>query len=171
MSVVRFLDRSRALLPISCTSVALLDRDVKDETIANWEAERNHVALAEFQRHEQTIDYLPWTPEVAFVDFLRNHRQTALRLIQQYFHNVHLNYGNADIGDIPAAAGSEQRNRCKTAFRNVVARIAGALPNDSEADVRKALIRLFAQWYWDNERAAVLQLVGPHLAAAMRRQQ
>ena len=168
MSVVRFLDRSRALLPVSCTSIALLDRDVKDETIAEWRKQQNHAALAEFQRHQHTIDYLPWTPEVGLVDFLRNHGPTALQGIRQHFNNHHLTIRPDDIGQIPTASGGEQRTRCKAAVLNVIQRIAAALPNETELDVKKGLFRVFSQWYWDNNSGAVLALIGPHLAAAMR---
>lgn len=170
MSVVRFLDRSRALLPAACTSVALLDRDVKDETITRWQTQHDHAALAEFQRHEDTINYLPWTPEVGLIEFLQNNREAAVRAIRQHFNSNHLNIHAADIGDIPDVPGAEQRNRCKTATKNVIRRISAALPNDSEDEVRKGLFRMFAQWYWDNNRQTVLQLIGPYLAEAMRAQ-
>lgn len=171
MSVVRFLERSRALLPIGCTSVAFLDQDVKQEAVKKWNSDQNHVALAEFKKHENTIAYLPWTPEVAFIDFLKNHKQTALKLIRAHYKNIHINYHDGDIGVVPAAAGGAQRNFCKTAFRNIITRIADGLPNDSEADVRKVLTRVFAQWYWENNKAAVLQLIGPYLNAAMKSHQ
>lgn len=168
MSVVRFLDRSRALLPLSCTSVAFLDQDVKQETVEQWRKEKNHTALAEFQKHEQTIDYLPWTPEVAFIDFLKQNRLEAIKLIKKKFNNILLNYVDADIGDIPVKNGSEQRKLCKAAFQRVIAKIASGLPNETEADVRKGLIRLFAQWYWEKDSAKVLQLIGPQLTQAMK---
>ncbi|APA89286.1 ATP-binding protein [Paraburkholderia sprentiae WSM5005] len=166
ISVVRFLARSRALLPPTTVSVALLDNDVKTETIAGWRAQQNHAALAEFQAHERTIDYLPWTPEVGLVEYLGNGGDAQLH-IRQHFNNHHLQVRPQDIGDIPPAAGGEQRRACKAAVQRVVRHIAGALPNESEVQVQKALFQLFSKWHFDKNRASVLQLFGPLLTQAL----
>lgn len=166
ISVVRFLERSQALLPITCRSVALLDRDVKDETLMAWRQQQNHTALAEFQKHEDAIDFLPWTPEVGLVDYFQNNRDHARTAIRRHFNNNHLEINTKDLRDIPAT-GSEQRNGCKSAVQSIVRRIAAALPNESELDVRKGLFRVFAQWHWENNRASVMRLLGPHIAGAI----
>lgn len=163
ISVVRFLARSRAMLPLSTKSVALLDNDVKSETIAQWRAQQNHAALAEFQAHQQTIDYLPWTPEVGLVEYLRNGAANAQRAIREKFNNHHLFVRAQDIGDIPPAPGGEQRRACKAAVQRVVNHIAAALPNDGPDQVLKDLFQLFAKWHFDNDRGSVQQLFGPML--------
>lgn len=163
ISVVRFLTRSRALLPLSTASFALLDQDVKAENVAAWEYDDNYAALAEFQQHEDQINYLPWTPEVGLIEFLRNHSTTAERELRQYFNDHRLSIRMHDMGVIPVAAGGEQRRACKAAVSRVANHLVTCLPNANDDQVRKALFSIFAKWYFDRDRAAVMGLMGPLL--------
>ncbi|AFQ50562.1 AAA family ATPase [Burkholderia cepacia] len=163
ISVVRFLARSRALLPPRTTSVALLDNDVKTENVASWRRENKHALLAEFQQHENSIQYLPWTSEVGVVQFLRDGAANAQRRIRDHFNNHHLQVRQQDIGEIPAEAGGDQRRACKAATQRVIDHIADALPNESESHVHKVLFQIFATWYFETNQAAVMGLIGPML--------
>lgn len=164
ISVVRFLTRSRALLPRTTVSFAFLDQDVKSENISQWERERNHAALAEFQQHENVINYLPWTPEVGLIEYLRDPAASAERALREHFHDHRLSIRQQDIGAIPQTAGGEQRRACKAAVSRVVDYVVTSLPNENEDHVRKALFSVFAQWYFDSNRASVMELISPMLA-------
>jgi len=158
MSVVRHLASSDALLAQNIKTSALLDGDVKTETVAQWTANGNHAMLAEFQAQQGRINYLPWTPEVGLVDYLRvpgNVAQTALR--QQFGNNL-LAIRSNDIGVIPAAPGGAQRNACKTAVANVVSHLATMLPTFAESEIRRRLFAQYATWYFPQNLAAVMPL-------------
>ena len=161
ISVVRFLTRSQALLPRSTTSSALLDQDVKAETLVAWENEHNHAALAEFQRYEDKIKYLPWTPEVGLIEYLRHHSANAERALREHFNDHRLSVRQQDIGQIPYAPGGEQRKACKAAVSRVVSHLVESLPNEDEKQVRKGLFGIFAKWHFDTNRAAVMELIAP----------
>lgn len=163
MSVIRFLSRSAAILPIGTRTSALLDHDVQAESVQQWTAANNFVALAEFQRLGAQIGYLPWTPEVGLVNFLTDISADAQRRIREYFSDHRLALRQQDIGQIPTLSGGEQRDACKRAVKNVAANIASSLPNQNMEQVRKALFELFAKWYFDNQRASVMQLLGPRI--------
>jgi hypothetical protein len=141
-----------------------LDLDVKDENVREWEVRRNHTRLAEFQRHGNRINYLPWTPEVGLIEFLRDHRADAERAVRQHFGDNRLSIRVQDIGHIPGNAGKEQRDACKTAVSRVTDHLVPYLANAGEEHARRGLFRVFAKWYFDRNRAAVMALIGPLVA-------
>jgi len=64
-----------------------LDYDVKTETVAGWTAAANYAMLAEFQAHAGRIQYLPWTPEVGLVSYLRQPGGVAEQALRHHFGN------------------------------------------------------------------------------------
>jgi len=164
ISVVRFLERSDAFLPPSTTSAALLDLDVKDENLRDWQTNRQYPMLAEFQRHENRIRYLPWTPEVGLIEFLRGNGTGAEREIRQHFNDQRLSIRTQDIGNIPGNAGKEQRDACKSAVSRVIKHLTTYIQNTNEEQVRRGLFRVFAKWYFDNNQNTIMELLGPLVA-------
>lgn len=161
ISVVRFLEHSDALLPPSTRSSSLLDLDVKEESVREWQAQRNHIMLAEFQRHGNRINYLPWTPEVGLVEFIRNPNNRAEHFFREHFGNNRLSIQFNDIGDIPPNPGGPQRHACKAAVSRIVDRLVPHFPNEDDGYVRKGVFQTFAKWYFNTHRDAVMQLMGP----------
>ena len=164
MNVIRFLGRSRALLPTSTRSHALLDEDVQQETVAQWQTAANHTMLAELQQFDAHIAFLPWTPEVGLVEFLRNPAADAQRKVREHYADHRITIRAQDIGQIPANPGAEQRHASKAATRRVSEHIASLLPNADADQVRKILFELFASWHFSANQAQVMALLGPRLA-------
>lgn len=160
LNVVRHLEGSDALLaPVTKTS-ALLDADVRTETVASWTAANNHVMLAEFQALQNRIQYLPWTPEVGLVEYLRLPNSYAQQQLRQHFGNHLLAVRAVDIGAIPQAAGADQRKACKTAVTNVVTHFKTLLPNRSSEEIRRHLFAVLATYHFGQHQAAVMTLFG-----------
>lgn len=164
--VVRFLAHSRAFLPSSTRCFAMLDQDVTTETLTAWENERNHAMLAEFQENRATINYLPWTPEVGLIGYLRDHRVDAERAIRERFNDHRLSIRQDNIGQIPKVAGGEQRRACKAAVSRMVSHLVESLPNEDDEHVRKAVFGVFATWHFNTNRDAMMELIGPLVAGA-----
>lgn len=164
INVVRYLSRAQAQLPSTTRVYALLDQDVSTETIQQWRADRNHERLAEFQQFEGMINYLPWTPEVGLIDFLRQPQANAIQLLRAHYFNNVLTVPHALFQDVVAAPGPEQRRTCKTAVARVSAHVAEFLPNVSAEEVRKALHEVFAKWYFDHNGNAAMGLIAPLIA-------
>lgn len=160
MSVVRHLAGSDAVLPATTRTSALLDQDVKSESVADWHAAGNHAMLAEFQRHAGRVQYLPWTPEVGLVSYLKLPNDEAQQAFRQSFVNQLLTVQVDDIGVIPAAGGGLQRKACKKAVSNVAERFANQLPMMTTTEVRRRMFSVFASWFFTKNRAAVMQLFG-----------
>ena len=163
MSVVRHLAGSDAVLPQSTRATALLDADVKTETLANWQAEKNHTALAEFQKHQKRLAYLPWTPEVGLVDFFQQPDGYAEDKFRDHFGKHNLLIRNQDIGAIPNQSGGPQRQACKRAVNAVAQHFHTALPNLSEREIRRNMFAVFAKDYFEKNRNKALALFGPML--------
>ena len=160
MSVVRHLAGSDALLAQTTRTSALLDADVKNESVAAWTTANNHALLAEFQAQIGRIQYLPWTPEVGLVNYLRQPGRVAEQELRQHFGNNLLTIQQADIGNIPANPGGEQRRACKQAVTNVVGNLAVLLPTLSENEVRRRVFAVFATWHFSHNQASVMPLFG-----------
>lgn len=69
--VVDFLEQHKLLHRPNIASYAVLDRDVKDENVAQWEASKNYAKPAWLQQFPNELKYLPWTPEVGIVELCR----------------------------------------------------------------------------------------------------
>lgn len=161
ISVVRFLPRSGALLPVNTKSYALLDQDVETETLANWREHENFDLLAEFQRLDGKIKYLPWTPEVGLINFLSQNRILAQRQIREELNCPAYSLPQAILANIPNIAGGAQRDACKNIVKSICSEIGGLRPNNSDDTVRKTLFTIFARWYFENHRGAAMGLFSP----------
>lgn len=164
INVVRFLARSHALLPASTSVSALLDQDVKAESVVDWQTNKKYAVLDEFQQNEGKINYLPWTPEVGFIEYLNNPSANALNSIRMHFGNSQITIRNQDIGVIPNIRGGEQRKACKAAVDRIIEHLRLFLPNWNYSQVKKDLFGIFAKWYFENNRAAAMSLFGPLIA-------
>jgi energy-coupling factor transporter ATP-binding protein EcfA2 len=164
MSVVRHLAGSDAVLPATTKTGALLDGDVKTETVTGWTNASNHAMLAEFEAHATRIQYLPWTPEVAFVEFLKQPGGLSEQAFRQHFSNHLLTVNQQDIGVIPAIAGGDQRKACKAAVSNVAQRFQALLPGLGESELRRRMFGVFVDWCFPRHRPAVMQTFGALVA-------
>src|SRR5581483_12090796 len=111
-------------------------------------AAANHAMLAELQQFAGQIGFLPWTPEVGLVEFLRNPAADAQRKVREHYADHRITIRPQDIGQIPANAGAEKRQACKAATRRVSEYIASLLPNADADQVRKNLFELFGAWHF-----------------------
>lgn len=162
MSVVRFLSHGRSSLPALTKCRALLDADVKDETVVEWRASNKHSLLAEFQALGADLHYLPWTPEVGLMEYLSQPQvEAALRL---KFGDQRLRIRAEDVGQIPAQAGSAKRKACKQAVARITAYISALRPALTEEIVERSLYEVFAEWQFAQNRPEVMRLFGQLVA-------
>jgi hypothetical protein len=157
--VVMFLDQNRAVLPGHVKQQAVLDADVKDETLKAWNASKNHKQLAKFQKLSEKISYLPFTPEVGLISFIADDVsgfQTKLR--QRFADNqIHIvsivaTYNNA----LPSKA---LRDECKRIQADLIAYLEQKTQR-SEETVREMLCGVFAQASWAKYKPNFMQLLG-----------
>ena len=161
INVVRFLARSSALFPITTKSSALLDLDVKAENVQQWQDDKNYVALAEFAALAGKIQFLPWTPEVALVEYLSNPVANAQQKMRQDLGNNLLQLNQQDLLTDPQHVGGTKRKACKAAIRKISTQLNAASPNHSIDGIKKILFCQFAKWYFDQKKPQIAALLGP----------
>ncbi|WP_108445330.1 ATP-dependent nuclease [Halomonas denitrificans] len=159
LSVIRFLDSSDALLPRMTQASALLDADVKDETLAELRRSQSHERLQEFQRQQRRTFFLPFTPECSMVEFLRDFQDQARQLLRDEFQDHRLGIPNC-FGRVPMQPGGEQRRLAKDAMKDFFAAFSANLADMGEREFQKKFYEIFAKWYFDNNRGQVMQLIG-----------
>ncbi len=161
-NVVSFLTRSEGLVGNSTKICALLDGDVQD-TIATWRANNNHVALANFQRHESKIFFLPWAPEVRIVDWLQADPAEAQRKLRAFFDNNRITVRGTDYNAVVAKSGADRRRASKVALREFVNKINSVSAETSFNETEKAIYKVFSNDVFSLERGLMMQLFSPIL--------
>lgn len=161
-NVVSFLTRSEGLVGNSTKICALLDGDVLD-TIDTWRTNNNHVALANFQRHEAKIFFLPWAPEVRIVDWLQANPADAQRTLRSFFNNNRITVRGSDFNAVVAKSGGERRKASKNALRDFVANVNSISAETSFNETEKGIYRVFSNEVFSLERESMMQLFGPVL--------
>lgn len=160
--VVRFLSQHGAILPPGTSSFALLDNDVREETLATWQANQNYDQLRSFARLGDRIDYLPWTPEVGIVTYLRDERLDAERRLRRHFSDPHININISDLSGLHGLAGAPLRRMSKQVLSRVCETISRSVAKDVNV-VSQGICEVFAQRYFASSRSAVLRLLGRKL--------
>jgi ABC-type cobalamin/Fe3+-siderophores transport system ATPase subunit len=159
-AVVRFLPRSMALLPERVLAHALLDADVQQETIAAWTVAGNHIALSEYQRLGEKVQFLPFTPEVGLVEHLLANAPDAQQKIRATFTNNQLRIDPTTFEILPPA-GAPQRDAAKRIVRSLARSLAGRVVNRSPEDITRVLFQHFAAAYFASHRQPVMELMTP----------
>ena len=160
--VVHFLKHHDATQPAGVRSVALLDADVKDETVREWMANENHQRLSWFEELGDQIQYLPWTPEVGLIHTFRSERNESEADLKAHFNDHQIVLDRQDFDDIPQAPGCEQRRHCKNIFweiRRDICRVTAL----SQEEVERGLCEVFAKRYFETNQEPTLQLLNPML--------
>jgi hypothetical protein len=161
--VISFLAHHKAILPARTKSYALLDKDVEDETVANWKSSNNYARLKELEDVKGKVDYLAWTPEVGIVSFLRDHRADAERDLRDYFGDPSLVIDSSWFSGLEALLPAQMRQRCKAIHGNVVNLIADATARSYDDSLR-SLSEIFAKRYFTTSKSAAMNLLAGKLS-------
>lgn len=107
--VVAFMGQNRAVLPDHCGQHSFLDADVSAETLQQWQANGNHARLRDFQRFQDQIHFLPWTPEVGIRELIRTRRNDFQMALRERFSDNQIHLNDPQFTRLPAANESERR--------------------------------------------------------------
>jgi energy-coupling factor transporter ATP-binding protein EcfA2 len=157
--VVKFLSQSSALTA-GTKAYAILDDDVRKETIVSWHNNNNYNMLKLFQDHENQIAYLPWTPEVAIALFLKVSGEASLR---EYYGcaNIFINQSLfTNWETLPD--GKEKRDKAKAIFKEVSLEITQATASQLST-VETDICKCFAVWHFIHHTEETQALLLPKL--------
>lgn len=118
--ILRFLDRAPQMLPQTTRTTALLDRDVLDESLARYRARDDFQMLDLFNRQQNFVFFLPWTPETGFMEFIRANPNRHEADLKDYFNDQRVHFpGNWPPARAPAATPKQYRDQCKASLNEV----------------------------------------------------
>jgi energy-coupling factor transporter ATP-binding protein EcfA2 len=83
--ILEFMDKAPQLLPANTKVMALLDEDVQTESLAAYNASEDHYMLSLFQRLNGSVGFLPWTPEVGFIELIQQAPEHHENGLKEYF--------------------------------------------------------------------------------------
>jgi ABC-type lipoprotein export system ATPase subunit len=158
--VVAFLDRNRAVLPARVVQKAVLDEDVSTEILQVLRANRVHAQLAKFQRVEDDILYLPFTPEVGLMNEISANLQTFEQALRTRFGDNQLRIREVVNGYDAALGGGPLRKSAKQASDALLTYLEQQTQKSRDS-AREHVCAVFATQTWCAHRAAMLQLLGP----------
>lgn len=157
--VVSFLERNRSVMPQHVVQIAVLDADVKDETLVHWRQNNNHGQLEKFRRLAQNIGYLPFTPEVGLINFIVENLADFERALRDRFGDHQLRVGAVIAEYDSTLTGSEQRRSAKS----TIGRMLSYLEQQSQLSpdaVRERVCGVFANNSWQTNRSDFMRLFG-----------
>lgn len=162
-SVVRYYDRNRSLLPGHVRQWIMLDKDVETESRAIMAHNSNDPMRDKFHAHSARIKYLPWTPEVGLMEFLKTNRTEAELDLRTKLKNATLHIAPADLV-LPELSGAELRRSAKTAVWKLIQTLHEQASQLASGSLEVVLYELFAHFYFQANREEVMERFAPLLA-------
>lgn len=156
--VISFLERNRSVLPDRVKQKAILDGDVKDETLKVLQGNKNYSQLSKFERLKNDIDYLPFTPEVGLLDHIKqNLAEFETRLRERFMDN------QIRIGEIlnDYKEGLNRADAKKTS--NKLIKYLMMQTQKTEDMVREHVCGVFANTAWKKFSPKFMELFAPML--------
>jgi energy-coupling factor transporter ATP-binding protein EcfA2 len=83
--ILEFMDKAPQLLPVNSKIMTLLDEDVQAESLESYKDRQDHYMLGLFKRLNGSVGYLPWTPEVGFIELIQQAPAQHENGLKEYF--------------------------------------------------------------------------------------
>ncbi|MCE6074869.1 AAA family ATPase [Agrobacterium vitis] len=157
--VVGFLDRNRSVLPNSVKQMAVLDQDVAKETIKQWQNSNNHAKLTKHTELQKYIAFLPFTPEVGFMDYANINAANFEQKLRERYSDNQLHVQSILAGYDKSLTGSAQRQAAKKSINQLMDYLKTRTQGTDEV-VREKLSGLFANMQWNTYKSSFMTLFG-----------
>jgi hypothetical protein len=155
----RFYGSRPQMLPHATRALAVLDRDVKDESLVSYRARNDYQKLDLFRRLDPQIKYLPWTPEVGLVELILANRADNERRLKDYFAEPRLVMPIDWAVSTAGLIGKPLRDACKTAVHELCELIE-PLTGKSRDRVREDLMTYLVHRANELNDGELIRLVG-----------
>lgn len=168
VQVIEMLNTSSGIFPNHVKRFALLDEDVKTESLAEAKRLNNQTLLNLFRSAEGKVNYLPCTPEVGAIEMFEIHAAKDAQLMNQLngmFVGHHLGLRNlVTAQDYLLLNKSNPRDKAKDRLSNLVGKISRVTGTD-EVHVRRTIYNEYAKYKYSGNIGALRNLLGPMLNA------
>ena len=159
-NVVRFRDKNNAVLPDYVKQWILLDKDVETDIVNAMNASSENLMRDAFHRNHDYIRYLPFTPEVALMQFLETRQIDVRDALRQKYINQQIQIPISMV-KTRNMAGSQLRKECKQLLRKVVEHIQSETTNVTDESITEFLYDRFASQFFNDNKAQTMQAFGP----------
>jgi hypothetical protein len=164
VQVVEMLNASSGIFPNHVRRFALLDQDVKTESLAEAQRQQNQTLLNLFNAASGKVSYLPCTPEVGVIEMVeRSVRGNAqiLNNLDGMFPGHHLNLRRlVSAPDYVQLNKANPRDKAKDRLTNLVGKVS-AVTGIDEIHIRRTMYNEYAKSEYSGNIGALRNLLGP----------
>ncbi|UOB25541.1 AAA family ATPase [Pseudomonas orientalis] len=163
IQVLEMLKSAATIFPEHVKRFALLDEDVKTESLRDYKASNNRKALDLFESAKDNLDYLPCTPEVGVVEMLEVYAPRDLALLSRV-NNLFSGH-KLNIKSICSSAGYKLlvkvnvRDRAKDRLAHIV-RVVTSKTGLDELHVKRTIFSEYVSFKYSNN-GELQKLLGP----------
>ena len=162
--VLRFLERSKALVPSMTRRMAALDADAEPMCIppapsASCPVPKLTIPQELYHAQKGDVIFLPWTPEVGLSELIRLDFKKHAQGIKDHTGITNLVVSNASFNSHVGKTGKDQRDSCKIAIEALASTIAQK-KNWSTDRARESLFAYLVQATANDNVAVMRQLSG-----------
>lgn len=164
VQVVEMLNNSSAIFANYVKRYALLDEDVKTESLAAARQQQNQALLGLFATAANKFKFLPCTPEVGVIEMFENHAANNAQFLSQL--NSMFQGHNISITNLTSAPDylqltkANMRDRAKDRMSNIVHKIINTTGID-ETHVRRTIYNEYCKFKYGSNIGQLQSLLGP----------
>lgn len=162
--VLEMLATSSGIFPSYVKRFALLDEDVKTESLTAARKNDDRVLLDLFARTSDYVHFLPCTPEVGVIELLEMHAKNDADLLDSLscaFNGHRININQIITShDYKLLTQTNPRNRAKSRLAHFVQAVANST-NIDHTQVQRVLFAAYANHKYINKIGQLRQLLGP----------
>ncbi|WP_170865614.1 AAA family ATPase [Wenxinia saemankumensis] len=159
-AVVRFLDRHPTFSSEKYPVYAVLDGDVRDETLVKWREKDDFANLDRYKKHEGNIKYLPFTPEVGVCSLLGG--KIFLSEMRRRLNDPQLYWEASLPSDYSELTGKPKRDAAKKFCECLELELAERF-NRTRGEIRRIISESFVLQYSENNSGELLGVLGATL--------
>jgi ABC-type multidrug transport system ATPase subunit len=159
-SVITFMQRNQSILPTYVNQNALLDEDVKSESIETWKKSNSDQKIAKFNRLNSSIRFLPWTPEVGICEHMKENINDILNAVRVHYSDNQLQLSNQAFLLIDGKIGKAKRDAAKSILKSIIEGWAKQVAKPLDV-VQDDICKIFAEQYFIIQKASCMSLIGP----------
>lgn len=157
--ILEFIDKAPQLLPEHTKLIALLDEDVQTESLAKYTADNDHYMLGLFQRLDKKIRFLPWTPEVGFVELISQAQQEHENGLKEYFGDQRFVFPENWLPQNPGDTPAKIRKSYKASIFSLCKNLQNLLGKSNDR-IREDLFDYLIQQTFKQGNHNLIQLIG-----------
>lgn len=164
VQVIEMLNSSSSIFPKNVKRFALLDQDVKTESLREARQQQNTALLDLFTTAEKRTLFLPCTPEVGLIDLIETqatHNTELTNRINQLFTGHRINIKSiTTTTEYLQLIKANPRDQAKSRLNHIITNIS-RLTDLDELHIRRAMYSEYCNFHYSGNIGKLRQFLGP----------